>query len=135
MIIANVRKVYRTQYVSYNNCKSSLKDIVCGVPQDSILGPLLFILYVNGITFTSDVLDFVLFADDTTILFSHKNINSQVKCNSKRRTKRSSLSTWFKAINYQLMLYSKTKLYAILGTVPSYYDISLSIQGLENIIE
>ena len=42
------------------------------------MGPLLFILYVNDITFTSNVLDFILFADDTTILYSHKDINSQV---------------------------------------------------------
>ena len=69
----------RTQYVSYNNCKSSLRDIVCGVPQGSTLGPLLFILNVNDITFTYNVLDFILFADDTTILYSHKDINSQVK--------------------------------------------------------
>ena len=40
----------RKQYVSYNSCKSQLEDIVCGVPQGSILGPLLFILYVNDIT-------------------------------------------------------------------------------------
>ena len=55
-----------------------MRDIVCGVPQGSILGPFLFILYVNDITFTFNVLDFILFADDTTILYSHKDINSQV---------------------------------------------------------
>ena len=38
----------RTQYVSFDNCTSDLQDIVCGVPQGSILGPLLFILYVNN---------------------------------------------------------------------------------------
>ena len=47
----------RKQYVSYNRCVSELKDIVCGVPQGSILGLLLFILYVNDITNTSDVLE------------------------------------------------------------------------------
>ena len=51
---------------------------MCGVPQRSILGPLLFILYVNDITSTSNVLDFILFADDTTILYSHENIESQI---------------------------------------------------------
>ena len=67
----------RKQYVFHNNCKSDLKDIVCGVPQGSILGPLLFILYVNDIIHTSNVLDFILFADDTTILYSHKDISSK----------------------------------------------------------
>ena len=68
----------RNQYVSHNNCKSDLKYIVCGVPQGSILGPLLFILYVNDIIYTSNVLDCVLFADDTTILYSHKDMNSKI---------------------------------------------------------
>ena len=101
----------RTQYVSYNNCKSSLRDIVCGVPQGSILGPLLFILYVNDITFTSNVLDFILFADDTTILYSHKDINSQVNVVNEELKE---VSNWFKA-NKLSVNASKTN-YMILGT-------------------
>ena len=55
----------RKQYVLYNSCKSDHKNILCGVPQGSISGPLLFILYVNDITNASNFLEFVLFADDT----------------------------------------------------------------------
>ena len=63
--------INREQYVSYVTCESEQKDIVCGVQQGFILALLLFILYVNDITYTSDVLEVILFADDTAILYSH----------------------------------------------------------------
>ena len=46
--------------------------------QGSILEPLLFILYVNDITYTSNVREFILFADDTTILYSHKDLSNKI---------------------------------------------------------
>ena len=73
---------------------SEFKQIVCGVPQGSILGPLLFILYVNDITNTSNILDFILFADDTTILFSDKDLNNKSTIINRKLKK---VSNWFKA--------------------------------------
>ena len=65
----------RKQYVHYNGLCSSLKPIACGVPQGSILGPLLFLIYVNDIAYVSEYLFTVMFADDTNALISHKNLN------------------------------------------------------------
>jgi len=63
----------RKQYVINRNTKSSLKNISCGVPQGSVLGPLLFIMYTSDLpncsTFTT-----VLYADDTYLCLSDKNL-------------------------------------------------------------
>ena len=47
----------------------------CGAPQGSILGPLLFILYINDLVHTCKFSKFILYADDTNILVSHKDLN------------------------------------------------------------
>ena len=51
------------------------KHIKCEVPQDSILGSLLFLLYVNDLPNYAKVLVPIMFADDTSLLFEHCNIN------------------------------------------------------------
>ena len=57
------------QYVYINGETSQLKDISCGVPQGSVLGPLLFLIYINDLPNISKVLHFFLFADDTNIYY------------------------------------------------------------------
>ena len=62
----------RKQCVSIGNTISDVKTLTCGVPQGSILGPLLFLLYINDINKSSNLLKFLLFADDTCLSYSFK---------------------------------------------------------------
>ena len=68
--------LHRHQFVYIASVKSNYQEIKCGVPQGSILGPLLFILYINDLPSVSTILKSILFADDTSIFLSHQNIQS-----------------------------------------------------------
>ena len=65
----------RQQYVEYNGICSRRSVIRCGVPQRSILGPLFFLTFINDIHNASDIFDLVLFADDTSVFFSHNDLS------------------------------------------------------------
>ena len=69
----------RYQAVKINNTISKPLKVTCGVPRGSVLGPLLFLLYINDIYKSSKQLSFHLFADDTAIYYSHDNIHSLQK--------------------------------------------------------
>ena len=68
----------RQQFVSFINTESSKTTIKCGVPQGSILGPLLFLLYINDLANTSQSLMPMLFADDTNIFLSGRSLQDMV---------------------------------------------------------
>ena len=59
----------RKQYVMFNNKNSEFTEIRTGVPQGSILGPLLFSIYINDLITVSNKLNFIMYSDDTTIYF------------------------------------------------------------------
>ena len=63
----------RKQYVHVNGSSSGLSEILIGVPQGSILGPILFLLYINDLP-NASLLKSLLFANDTTLLASGPNI-------------------------------------------------------------
>ncbi len=64
----------RKQYVSFKDTNSEVLDITCGVPQGSVLGPLLFIIYTNDLPNCLKYSKSILFADDTTLYLSSSNI-------------------------------------------------------------
>ena len=57
----------RCQYMQLDNVKSSKHSTTCGVPQGSVLGPLLFNTLINDITQAPTKFDFIMYADDTTL--------------------------------------------------------------------
>ena len=65
----------RFQTTEIGDYISNNENCLLGVPQESVLGSLLFLLYVNNISSSSTKFNFYLFADDTSILYSDKNIH------------------------------------------------------------
>ena len=63
----------RSQYVTYDGIESKVLPIKYGVPQGSILGPLLFSIYMNGIFNISNFLFTILYADDTCVVLHGKS--------------------------------------------------------------
>ena len=69
----------RHQFVSVNGINSELLKIACGVPKGSVLGPLLFLIFINDLPNISKKLNFYLFADDTNIYYASKSIYDLVR--------------------------------------------------------
>ena len=65
----------RKQYIQIGeNSKTDLKYVTCDIPKGSILGPLLFLIYVSNLPNASHFLDPIMFADDTNLFFNHMDI-------------------------------------------------------------
>ena len=66
----------RKPFISYNDSKIEMEIVKCGVPQGSILWPLLFLIFVNDLNKSTEVLDPVLFAENTNLFCSDNNIRA-----------------------------------------------------------
>ena len=88
----------RSQYVEIHSHESLRLPTKCGVPQGSILGPLLFLVYINNISNSTNG-DILSFADDTTVFMSD---DDPIQLFSRANAFISDLFDWFVPINYIL---------------------------------
>ena len=104
----------RSQFVAINGMKSDCKSISCGVPQGSILGPLLFLIFVNDLPNCNVCFDYVLFADDTSISLKfpkcsldtiHLHINQQL-CSVSDWLNANKISLNISKTNYMIFSYT-----------------------------
>jgi hypothetical protein len=116
----------REQCVQLNNTTSDFDYIRHGVPQGSILGPLLFLLYINDIAESSSLLSFYLFADDTTIFLSHKD---QKTLEETLNAELTHVSNWLAANKLSLNV-GKSNVLLFRGRNQTLPPINLIINGL-----
>ena len=91
----------RSQYVVINGHSSEILPVTCGVPQGSVLGPLLFLIYVNDLPHVSKILKFYLFADDISIYYDSENLITLQKTANKELRK---VRKWLEADRLSLNL-------------------------------
>ena len=114
----------RKQFVVFDNVSSQRKTITTGVPQGSVLGPLLFLLFINDLHYVSDQLTLILFADDTNIFISGNSVH---QLNLVLNQELAKVGDWFSA-NRLIVNMKKTNYMVFKGRNTSYNLDDLHVQ-------
>ena len=112
--------------MSFQSTDSQILNIKCGVPQGLILGPLFFILFINDIVRSSPNLNVIIFADDTNILYSHKNLDVLI---STLNSEVSKVQTWFECNKVSVNVYKTNFMYFKNANTPP-DDCNIHINGV-----
>ena len=115
----------RKQFVSFDKCNSDMRNISCGVPQGSILGPKLFNLYIDDMCNISSLVKFILFADDTNIFHANSDIN---RLNERICCVLEKLCVWF-AVNKLTVNITKTN-YMLFGSRTLNKEVNIKMQNV-----
>ena len=122
----------RYQYVEYNGHRSNTLPISTGVPQGLVLGPLLFLIYINDLPMVTDVFNMLMYADDTTLYCNINQNVSEVVINNELLK----VSQWLAANKLSLNV-GKTKfmVFHLRNKVVSYPDLHLNGNKIERVTQ
>ena len=122
----------RKQYTEIEDTTSTILPIQVGVPQGSILGPILFIIYVNDLPQCSNKFDFIMYADDTTLsstIDSFCDINSNASADSLINAEIDKVIEWLK-INKLSLNKNKSKYMTFHMPKKQIQHLTLKIDGI-----
>ena len=121
----------RKQYVEFEDTKSEILPITIGVPHGSILGPLLFIIYINDFSQASNIFKFIMYADDTTLFSNLKSFGNNIQ--TKEYLINAELSNVIEWLHINKLSLNKSKSKYMIFHVPN-KDIQYLTLKIDNVI-